>query len=71
MSIAEKIESAVAIDEIISKLPVKEKVVIALRLAGYTQRECGVMIGMTRSAVGIIYKRAINLLRGLIGGILL
>jgi len=65
MYIGEKLESRLAIEETVDKLPVKEKVVLTLRLAGYTQRECGFIIGMTRSAVGIIYKRAVTLLRGL------
>jgi len=50
------------------RLPNKERAVLALRMAGYTQRECGAVIGMTRSAVGIIYKRSLALLRILIGG---
>jgi len=44
-------------------LPPKQQVVLALRTAGYTQKECGIILGVTRAAVGFNYHRAVQLLR--------
>jgi len=62
----DNLENQISIQETLGKLPVKERVVISLKTAGFTRGEIGTIIGMTRSAVGIIYKRATNLLRGLL-----
>lgn len=50
----------VLLQDAVKKLPEKEKVVIALRLIGYTQRECSEIIGGTRASIGSIYKRAMR-----------
>ena len=47
----------------VHKLPAKQQVIVALRTAGYTQQECGEIVGMTRAAIGFIYKRALKRLR--------
>lgn len=52
----------------IANLPVKERVVTALRSAGYTQRECGEIMGITRSAIGFAEKRALHKLRKTLEG---
>lgn len=44
----------------IMQLTDKERVVVALRLSGYTQKECGEIIGMTRAAAAAIYKRGVD-----------
>lgn len=50
----------------VNQLPNKYKAVIALRLAGYTQKECGSLLGFTRSAVGFIQKKALAQLKELL-----
>jgi RNA polymerase sigma factor (sigma-70 family) len=52
--------------EAISKLPPKQRAVVALISAGYTQNECGRIFGMTRAAIGFIHKKALSHLRRLI-----
>jgi DNA-directed RNA polymerase specialized sigma24 family protein len=47
------IDLAAAIDQ----LPVKHRVVMALWAAGYNQRECGEIVGLSRAAIGIIRKK--------------
>jgi RNA polymerase sigma factor (sigma-70 family) len=47
----------------VHRLPPKQQVIVALRSAGYTQQECGDIVGMTRAAIGFIYKRAVRRLR--------
>ncbi len=56
-------EQSILLEDSIDRLPQKEKAVLALRYAGYTQHECGVIIGVTRSAVGFIHKRAIAMVK--------
>jgi len=53
----------VLMDSLLTSLPVPERVVVALLLAGFKQIEVGVIIGMTRAAIGAIYKRAITRLK--------
>ena len=45
------------------KLTAKHRAIVALRMAGYTQRECGEIVGLTRAAVGISYKKAKTIIR--------
>ena len=54
----------VLLQEVVHRLPTKEKVVVVLRLAGYTQQECSEIVGGTRASIGIIHKRALTKLRG-------
>lgn len=42
----------------VHRLTPKQRVVVAMLSAGYTQKEVARVIGNTRAAVGIIYKRA-------------
>lgn len=65
------IELRILLEDAIKKLPPKQQVVVALREAGYSQMECGVIIGMTRAAVGFIQKKSLFNLRGILnnGGI--
>lgn len=49
--------------DVIQDLTVKQRVVVALRSAGYSQLEAGKILGMTRAAIGIIFKRAIQAIR--------
>lgn len=58
-----KILQAVDFDNAFSKLTIKHRVVVAMRLAGYTQAECALVFGMTRAAIGIMHKRAREVLR--------
>lgn len=52
----------------VHNLPDKHRAVIALRMAGYKQKECGAILGVTRAAIGFIQKRAIEMLRQELGG---
>lgn len=63
----EEISNRLELVELISKLPVKQRVVVALRAAGYTQEECGKILGVTRAAIGFSYKRAVRRMRQLAG----
>lgn len=56
-------DSIIELKNKIRKLPDKQKVIIALQAAGYSQKESGTIIGVTGSTVGIIFKRAIGKLR--------
>jgi DNA-directed RNA polymerase specialized sigma24 family protein len=42
----------------VDKLPPKLKIVVALLSAGYTQQESANILGLTRGAIGLIFKRA-------------
>lgn len=44
--------------EAVAQLPPKLRIVTALLSAGYSQQECASILGLTRGAVGLIYKRA-------------
>ena len=53
--------------EALRKLPEKERAIVALRVAGYTQKECGQIVGLTRAAIGGIYKRGLTALLKITG----
>jgi RNA polymerase sigma factor (sigma-70 family) len=59
----EQMMSEMLLDEAVQKLPPKQRVVVALRAAGYTQQECGVILGLTRAAIGFIHKQALAKIR--------
>lgn len=52
----------------IEQLPIKQRIVLALRVAGYTQLESGTILGVTRAAVSGTLKRAVLRLQKLIVG---
>ena len=54
---------AIIIENEVKRLPPNERVVVALRAAGFTQEECGKLIGLTRPAVGAIHSRAMDALK--------
>lgn len=56
------IDSIVILNSL-SALTQKQRVVLALRTAGFVQRECGEILGLTRSAVGFIERKAKRRLR--------
>jgi DNA-directed RNA polymerase specialized sigma24 family protein len=56
------------LNEAIKKLPIKLRTIAALRTAGYTQRECGEILGVTRAAIGFAEKRAYASLANFLGG---
>lgn len=62
MAISEEEENSIIdtmmLSESMQKLSKKYRLVLALYLSGYNQRECGVILGITRAAVGFIYKKA-------------
>jgi DNA-directed RNA polymerase specialized sigma24 family protein len=60
------IHDLLTLREAVSKLPDKLRAVVALRSSGYTQKECGEILGVTRAAIGFAQKRAILKLRRLI-----
>lgn len=41
----------------------RQRVVVALRVAGYSQKESGAIVGLTRGAIGYIYKQSLSDLR--------
>ena len=49
--------------EAIQELDPVRKAVISLRAAGYTQQECGTILGLTGVAVGLIYRKTVLQLR--------
>lgn len=49
--------------ERVAKLPDKPRVVISMISAGHTQADCAKIIGLTRAAVGVIYHKAIAVIR--------
>lgn len=53
----------IALNDAIQQLSVKQRVVVALILAGYNRDESGKIMGLTRQAVGAIHKRAIKRIR--------
>lgn len=57
-----KADNNIFLEAALDMLPEKERAVIALRLAGYTQKECGSIVGLTRAAIGTIYKRGLEML---------
>ena len=59
----DKIISRLLLLEAVQRLQPKYAAVIALRSAGYSQQECGVILGVTRAAIGFIQKRAIKEIR--------
>jgi transcriptional regulator len=58
----------ILVKEKMYKLPPIQRIVLVLRLCGFTQKECGELLGTTRAAIGYIYKRAIKNIKELIGG---
>lgn len=56
-------DSMIELKTKIKKLPDKQKAIIALQAAGYSQKESGMIIGTTGSTVGIVFKRVINKLK--------
>lgn len=44
----------------LKKLPLRQRVALELNTAGFNQRESGIIMGLTRSAVGIMLKKARN-----------
>lgn len=67
MSISDQQEEDLFLDmalkEEVSNLPTKQRIAIAMIAAGYTQEECGKVLGVTRAAVGFIRKNAVATLR--------
>lgn len=59
----EQIVDELLLDQAVQKLPPKQRMVVALRSAGYTQQECGVILGLTRAAIGFIHKQALAQIR--------
>lgn len=62
----EQLISEMLLAEAVQKLPPKQRMVVALRAAGYTQQECGVILGLTRAAIGFIHKQALTQIRKLL-----
>lgn len=56
-----------SLGEEVQRLPVKEKIVVALRSAGYTHNDCHLIIGLTRAAIGYIERRAFAKLKVALG----
>lgn len=48
----------IQLEDAIKDMPIKLRAVVALLSAGYTQQESARILGITRGAVGMIYKRA-------------
>lgn len=48
----------IVVRQIVDSLPDRLRAVLALRLEGYTQNECAVILGVTRAAVNAMQKRA-------------
>jgi predicted transcriptional regulator len=44
--------------EIIRSVPIKQRIVLALKIAGYSQLESGKILGITRAAISGTLKRA-------------
>jgi DNA-directed RNA polymerase specialized sigma24 family protein len=47
----------------IKHLPIRQHVIVALRLAGYKQSECAAIVGLTSPAVGAAFRRALLRMR--------
>jgi DNA-directed RNA polymerase specialized sigma24 family protein len=56
--------------EAVQLLPPKYKAVLALRMAGYSQRECGQIMGLTRAAIGFIQKKSLIRTREILEGLM-
>lgn len=54
---------AMALQDEVDRLTEKQRVAVAMIAAGYTQEECGKVLGVTRAAIGFIRKNAIATLR--------
>lgn len=67
MLISEEQEEAmferVFLENAVHDLPDKLKVVVAMNAAGYTQKECASVIGLTKAAVGSIFKKSLVRIR--------
>lgn len=59
----DSINTDVLIRTAIQRINPKYQAVLAMRSAGFTQAECGLILGVTRAAIGFIYKRGIQELR--------
>jgi DNA-directed RNA polymerase specialized sigma24 family protein len=58
-----QIFTEMALYDAVKQLSTKQRMVVALITAGYTREECSTILGITRQAVGFIYKRAIRKMR--------
>ena len=54
----------IELEEHIRALPPKQRVVVGMISAGFTQADCASIIGLTRAAVGVIWHRTLEELRG-------
>lgn len=55
----ERMIERVFLENAVRDLPDKLKVVVAMNVAGYTQKECATVIGLTKAAVGSIFKKSL------------
>jgi hypothetical protein len=60
---ADELMDYLALEEIISKMSPRKQIVVALMSAGYTQEECGTIIGLTRAAIGYTYNTILREMR--------
>lgn len=64
----ENIFEGIELEEEVQALPDKQKVVVAMIASGFTQADCASIIGLTRAAVGVIWHRTLEELRGKLYG---
>lgn len=57
--ILEKID----LEQVVQRLPVKHRVVMALIAAGFSHSDTAAIVGVTRAAVGIKIKKTVEILR--------
>ena len=67
-SMEEEIFEEIELEAKVKALPPKQRVVVAMISAGFTQADCASIIGLTRAAVGVIWHRTLQELRGTMNG---
>lgn len=58
----EGIFSRLLLNQIVDSLANKYKAIVSLRMAKYTQKEAGIILGVTRAGAGAMEKRAMQLM---------
>lgn len=59
----ETIHNRITLKESIRRLHPRHRAVLALRMAGFTQKDCGIVLGVTRPAIGHMHRRALEEIR--------
>lgn len=59
----EQLFEKMTLQDAVRQLTQVRRIIVALRSAGYTQQDCGVILGLTGVAVGLIHRRAIEQIR--------